>query len=441
MLKTIKVTFKIDDESKKDIIKTFNKISQKFGHINIDSQLCDLNLVIELINITKRYNNKITINTDALLLNELILKEESKILYLFENVDILGLNINTPIFNIDLYQIIIHQAMHYNCTININTVLTNEFVNLDLSEQLKTLSYNNWYIYTNNEEDYNTFINKNKAENMIHKDDYYYVLPNGQFVNHDEKVISSINKPSNEIYRDLIKYNPNLKNQINNIQFNYFVDKYYLEKVTKKVNSGKAIFFDIEAVSRESTNSQKHHLKDYPIPILYALLKIDLKTLKVVDRSSFSVTNVTDLHTIYYAFLNYVKENDIEYIVVSNGDLEKRFIDNCIIYIKSKLKLDDYRYLFKLRDNLIDIQKILDKQMNSYKLLKELSINYPDLITFTRKTTKLSFKINFLLDGLIFGPKHHEKEIQKIIEYCFEDCFADFELFKFYDFISNHNLI
>jgi hypothetical protein len=448
MLKRLKIYYylKANDE-KKHQMKTFYKLCQKYGHIHCIGEDCfnHLETLQEMIELVKKFNVKFTVSSHANQVMTLMNEDQASFLELVEHIDYLSLNINQEENNLKDIQKIIDIVQELNGNVEINTVLSDANKSVQLMETLKGLTFDQWIVYTHfnrlKDEDINHFLELNQHPKLLISLLDCYVIASGEVVTLDRKVISSVYRSGKQLAKDLIDKSNYYQARLNqNSAFPYKLDKKRLDNEYYKIISGQAIFFDIEAVSRKSTNVIKHKITDFPIPILYALIRIEKGMLKVAERESYSVQNADDLESIYHQFFKTIKAQKIEYIVVSNGDLERRFIENMMYYLRKKLSLEDVRYLFHLRDQMIDIQQLLDQRLNSYKLLMEMKEQYPDIITFSKKADKLSIKINFILDGLIFGPKQNNKTLQKVVHYCFEDVYADFELFKFYCLIDRHKL-
>lgn len=427
-----------------EISRSFYKLAQKVGHIHcfMDQLLERLDLVNEMIEVSKKFNVKLSLNSLQSEWDDLYSKEQTTLLDWIEHLDYLGILLNDREINQPNTDRLIELIWELNGNAQIVTLLNLTNGSLALHEVLPK-KYDRWLVHTQltpvSDAIIQTFKSNNQVEQMVYDEMDLFINSAGELRRSDGKLLIGIDQSAKKIVKAL-EGHPFHERVNLEVELPYKLQKVWINDLYYKVVSGKAAFFDIEAVSRPLTNVQKHGIKDYPIPILYALIAIEQGSLKVKERHSYSVTSAEDLDSVYYNFFKTLKRLEIHYLIVSGGALERRFLENMMYVLRNHLSLQDVRYLFSLRDHLIDIQDVLDHPHNSDRLLLEFHDLYPDLITFHRKSDKLSIKISFILDGLIFGPKRDAKTLEKVIHYCFEDVYADFELFKFYCFLARYKL-
>lgn len=439
MLKQVNIHYVLNDHQPELIINSFYKLSQKFGHIHCFDGIHliqkDLDTIHEMLVIAKKFNIKLTL-IGALADWEYIFYEaHDRFLELVEHLDYIGIFYDS-LTNPNQIEPLADLIWQFNG----NLVLCTDSSQLTEDAVFTFPStFDRWVIYTKGN-NWSELPEKYERPKRIINDCPYFVDVKGTLQSYKGKTLGSIELSGRKLIRLLPDdgYKQRIQTKVT---FPYKIQNKELHNTYYKIISGKAAFFDIEAVSRKLSNVAKHkHLNDFPIPILYSLIAIEQGLLMVKERNSYSVASADDLESIYFQFFKTIKRLDIQYLVVSGGALERRFLENMMYVLRERLTLQDVRYLFQLRDEMIDIQHLLQEPHNSDKLLLELQELYPDLITFERKSDKLSIKINFILDGLIFGPKRDLKTLDKIIHYCFEDVYADFELFKFYCLYGRYHL-
>ncbi|HEY8436179.1 MAG TPA: hypothetical protein VIK63_03915 [Haloplasmataceae bacterium] len=436
MLKQVSIHYVVGRCKSKNILPTFEKVAQKFGHIHTfvrEGLLIQAPHVIQaMIGVAKRLNVKLTLISSLAGWEWVYHHAPDLFLEWVEQLDFIGIEFDdeTDGQRIDRLAVMIWQINGNLALCTMGKALKDE------RAYSFPQTYDRWIVYTTGYPLRQTITNKKLQVN----DCPYFVNPEGQFMSYDGLIHETINRSAKRLI-EIMRHDAYKERFLQSNPFPYKVKLRDVQQTYYKVTSGKAAFFDVEAVSRKLTNVSKFpHIHDFPLPILYALVAIDEGELRVKERHSYSVSSPDQLETIYIQFYKTLKRLDIQYLVVRGAALERRFIENMIYVLRSQLNLEDFRYLLSLRDHLIDIQHLLQEPHNSDKLLTELKSLYPDLITFERKSEKLSIKISFILDGLIFGPKRHEETLQKIVHYCFEDVYADFELFKFLSFYTRYRL-
>lgn len=434
MLKGLRIHYFVDFKDHPALIrKTFNKLVQKFGAVSIFAVHVEqnLNLLEDMVDLCRMLNVKFIFNTSSASIQALIKIDEARVIALLEHIDIVGITNQTIEAFAEVTEIIKPYVHHLEYVL-LSPLMFGSVEHFDQVILYKSLG-------NFSDSDIDQILQEHPGISINEAD--VAVDLNGQIkiagVN-----LAHVNQNSKSITQVLLKHSAYVQKHVQAAKsFPYQIDAKFLLDAYHKVTSGRALFFDIEAVSKKSTNVDKHHINDFPIPILYAGIKIEPKQLRVAEKVSFTVKGHEDLLSIYNHFFKYVKTNQIEYLVVSGGVLEKRFIENMVYYLRDQLSLEDVRYLFRLKEQMIDIQLVLDKRHNSNKVLAELGEIFPDLATYFRRSDKLSIKINFILDGLIFGPKTNLPMLNRIIDYCFEDVYADFELFRLYCHLDDYHLI
>ena len=426
----------VNKGKKKKILSTFYKIAQKFGHVHVfvgkHLLINQPQLINEMIMIAKKFNIKVTLNSELEAWETVFFEASDLFLEWVEQIDYIGIKYASGI-EPQRIEPIADTIWQFNGNLSLYSLL--EEMPENINDSFPS-TFDRWVIYTKGL----PFVSKQQHTKQVINDCPYVVDLEGNLASYDKKINGSVQLSQAKLIQ-LLADNHYKERITESISFPYTIKHREVQHTFYKITSGKAAFFDVEAVSRQLTNVAKYkQINDFPIPILYSLIIIEEGYLMVKERHSFSVTSIDNLQMIYHQFFKTLKQHNIQYLIVSGAALERRFLENMLYELREQLSLADYRYILSLRDHLIDIQHLLQEPHNSDKLLSEIRTFYPDLITFERKSEKLSIKISFILDGLIFGPKRDDKTLEKIIHYCFEDIYADFELFKFLSLYTRYRL-
>jgi organic radical activating enzyme len=479
-----------EDYSNEEIIESFRTLCDKFGYVHLigGEPFTDLELMMELMKIAEDMHVKLSIVTNGFVLVQLIKQKNHYADIILNQIDSIELCVDSCIEHYNKMigrvngankiltesdiKLITATAKKYDCQVIIKTLITNGNKNEILFDKIEKWQVDKWKVMQASHagllnisnDDFEDYIDRNYCKHLIvekSNNTAIQVLPSGEVFIQNNKMITNINAKPEHILAKLEKNHFNIKENLEQVKkFEIQEDKAepslsdihlnmssFLSK-TKYIREGKAMFFDVEAISRRSDFAAKSGETFFPIPILWTGLVIDKHKPHISESYSSSISKERDYEKIYADFFEVIKKHHIQSLVVSGGDLEKDFIELAIYYLKERLTREDIRYLLRLRDNLFDIQSIISKniiqindlklELNSNKSLTILRDIYPDYIEYQRDSKKDSQKINYLLDALVFGDKWNDVRIQEVINYCFEDVYEDFELYKFYHAIYRY---
>lgn len=277
---------------------------------------------------------------------------------------------------------------------------------------------------------------------IIDSKDAYYFSGNGYLYQH-EKRLGYYNEKGIKL-PDYDQSNVNIG-----------IDHKKLKKILKLIRSKKTIFMDIEAVSRPYKYMKKFTGTN-DLSVLWSLIQID-ENYKIINRKIGFIQDYKERFDIHISFIDYILKNNIGCIVVSGGDLEKRFFKNCLVTIRKRLKDNEFRNLLYLEEKFVDIQDVIKMEafwlhenkeriaipIRSDDILRNLAHTYPNIIDNNGRTNdKASRQISIKLDEILFSGNYSEQEIkshmQEIGDYCFDDIYQDLRLYRFYEMMDKY---
>lgn len=253
---------------------------------------------------------------------------------------------------------------------------------------------------------------------------------------------------------DITKYPKTLQEIINKNVSKIYIDKSGRDFIDK-MEIGNLLFFDVEAFPPYTKYKQIKKEKMYDYPFLWTALLVKNGTVterysSAIDWKLEDVNNENNLK-IYTDFYKILQSNKIDRIIVSDGDLEKIFIEYMFMVVfnknnnftqyfrNSKLvlsKITNIQHLFKC----FIVDGVKNKNTSSSKTLNFVLSN-DNTFQFQRRSSKSDGTSAEVPVKAYEAYINKEKlnEIRDITEYCFDDVYSDYALFRYAQICSDKN--